>query len=583
MWAFVRYCLCIIVFFAIESRCQTLEARGLQGIAAPSRETIRQILNKLERMRNPAAMTARDSGETNKCGLGLGFDVVNVWQYLNKEQKQRAALLLKPVHAQKETVIGNIRIHFDTVGVHEPALLDANGQRIPGTARSYVDSVGKYFNEVWSFEVDSLGYFAPPLEAGQFYYNVYVLNLQGNYYGQTWWDPDQPINPGQTPPRFATFIEIDNDFFETLYFSKGMEGLKVTAAHEFHHAIQLGSYGFWSRDIFFYEITSTWMEDVVYDGVNDYHQYIKTSSGQPRGHFLTPFRSFNVANGFIEYSRAIWGKYIEKRLDRSAMRQTWDRMRRESSLAAIDWVLGQHGSSLREAYSEFSLWNFFTADRADSVNFYSEAVHYPPIRLQDSLQFQPPLGTISPGIGMESLGAEYLKVLLNPSRTITVYPIIVKHNVVEAGNNTSERFVFTIRSDGGDNSYTQFQAEGATYWTKISGVSNSYDWTIIQPGVKVIPSSVVVYPNPFYAGQQNWIRFELPDDNTSRGGIYIFSSSMELVYSAEQDLVPSTLRSRHFRWDGESNSGPLAASGVYVYVLEAGSRQYTGKFTLIRK
>ena len=54
---------------------------------------------------------------------------------------------------------------------------------------------------------------------------------------------------------------IDNDF--TSYFSSGINGARVTVAHEFHHSIQGGNYIFRPEDTFFYEITSTAMEEFV--------------------------------------------------------------------------------------------------------------------------------------------------------------------------------------------------------------------------------------------------------------------------------------------------------------------------------
>jgi hypothetical protein len=38
-----------------------------------------------------------------------------------------------------------------------------------------------------------------------------------------------------------------------------------------------------------------------------------------------------------------------------------------------------------------------------------------------------------------------------------------------------------------------------------------------------------------------------------------------------------------FRWNGRRDDGEVAASGIYVYVLEHGGQESVGKFALVRK
>lgn len=69
-------------------------------------------------------------------------------------------------------------------------------------------------------------------------------------------------------------MRIDNSYYESSYYTRGINALKVTLAHEFGHAVQLLSYGLWDEDIWFYEMTSIWLEEAVFDDVNDYYAYI---------------------------------------------------------------------------------------------------------------------------------------------------------------------------------------------------------------------------------------------------------------------------------------------------------------------
>ena len=62
-----------------------------------------------------------------------------------------------------------------------------------------------------------------------------------------------------------------------------MQSAQVTAAHEFFHAIQFAyDYG---EDAWMLEATATWMEERVFDKVNDNRQYL------PAGQVADPMTS----------------------------------------------------------------------------------------------------------------------------------------------------------------------------------------------------------------------------------------------------------------------------------------------------
>ena len=72
---------------------------------------------------------------------------------------------------------------------------------------------------------------------------------------------------------------IDNDYAGG-YYSTGINGARVTVAHEFHHGIQCGNYSpknssslYRNSDVFYYKLTSTAMEEFVVDVVNDYYSF----------------------------------------------------------------------------------------------------------------------------------------------------------------------------------------------------------------------------------------------------------------------------------------------------------------------
>jgi len=303
-----------------------------------------------------------------KCGFIWSARLLQVARSVERAQAHELFSILQPAGTQTDTLIGHFRIHFDSSGVDAPALLDENLQRIPGTALAFADSVGRFFNKAWSVEIDQIGFDPPPLAAGAPWYDIYIKELGANYYGQTV-PVDPPLNPGQPPLRYLSYIEIDNDFKD--FYTKGMKGLKVTAAHEFGHAIQLGAYGFWENDVYAYELTSTWLEDAVFADVNDYYQYLKD--------FFVGFRN---GRSFYDgtyggYERCVWGIFLAKKFGIRTMSSVWKRMTQVPFLTATDAVLWEIGSGLADAFADFSYWNYFTADRADTARFYPDGQAYP--------------------------------------------------------------------------------------------------------------------------------------------------------------------------------------------------------------
>lgn len=525
-----------------------------------------------------------------KCGFRLAAEVAVLWPRMSGFNRREMLPLIDPPLLQKNKVLGRFRIYFDTTNINgnEPALLDGSGNRVPNSWNAYVDSVGKFFNEVWERQVSDLGYERPPFEQGQGSYNVYIDNLGPSIYGFTQpFPPSDPINPGQYPPRYSSYIVVHNDFRP--FFSKGMDGLKVTAAHEFHHAIQLGGYGLRDTDLFLYEITSTWMEDVVYDDVNDYYQYIRSSNGSPRGHFATPHRSLNATDGFIEYGRAIWGKFIEKRFGISTMKRTWEHLRSVGALQAIDMAAREVGSSLRESLVEFSLWNQYTSVRADSARYYSEARNYPLIKFRrDSLTFQTPISIFPEPQGTEALGSVYLKIYFGLGESQSLVAIISNLDMGRAGNGQSFAFQYLVRSDDpGTPDFSKLTIENRDYWARIDGVTSIGDWRAIHVVNKDLVwqnvQEVLVYPNPFLPPEHTWIRFQVPRGGGQPVGLYVYSSSMELVYFGDQFINQSGFGFPYVSWDGRSQEGIPVSSGIYFYVVNSGTQVFNGKFSVLRK
>jgi hypothetical protein len=125
--------------------------------------------------------------------------------------------------------------------------------------------------------------------------------------------------------------------------------MQVTAAHEYFHAVQFG-YDI-GEDPWFMEATATWVEDEVYDRVNDNVAYLRQG---PVGH---PARSLDSrASGYF-YGAWIFFRHVTERFPSSdaglpvVVRRMWrlaDAAGQDApnlySMAAVEQALSEQGS-----------------------------------------------------------------------------------------------------------------------------------------------------------------------------------------------------------------------------------------------
>jgi hypothetical protein len=517
-------------------------------------------------------------GEPIKCGLTILTHAIRNRLALSIPAREALTGLLTRDVMQKSRLSTHFRIHYDTIGANTPAMLDTLHKRIPGSAEQYVDSVVAIAEQVYSFEIGTLCYLPPPgdgTEGGGSEYDIYVEPQPGEY-GETVPDPNTP--EGDT---CITFMRIHNAFDDFVYpdYNRGLPALRVTLAHEFHHAIQIGRYGFWSRDIFYYEITSTWMEDVVFPEVNDYYNYLRNQGGQ----FRNPGIGFAVADGMIEYSRAIWGHYVAKKFGRDAMRSSWEQIRHMRPITAIDAALRQYSSDFTIAFSEWASWNHFTGPRSDSARYYPDGRDYP-------LMAELPVDYASPSLEfegtLESVSSRYYQVLSAPDTlTLVVSNVNVAGSL--AGDMSEFPYTCALRSSRPDNSYTD---TGMGIYIKLTGVADRLNWMmtyIIDGAVGPASGALMLaeglaFPNPFRPDGTRQIFIPVTSAVPVRGTLKIFSSNMDLVSSMEQTSSP-VLGRQAFRWNGDTGGGAIARSGIYIYVLKLDDRTLKGKIALVRQ
>ncbi len=510
--------------------------------------------------------------DTGKCGFGLYVEALKNLDKFDEVQKSNIKKSLERPKLQKSIVTpsGKFRVHFDTTGVNEPFLVDEFGNKIPNSWRMYVDSAAKYIDSVYQVEVNLMGFefnFDDDTLGGGVEYDIYIQDLPDGLYGETVFDYSSPLPRAGKAQRYLSFMRIDNSYSESSYYTQGIEALKVTLAHEFGHAIQLLSYGLWETDLWFYEMTSTWLEEAVFDDVNDYYAYL------PR-FFNYTSRPIYLHDG---YDLVVFGIFLQERFTHRLLLKSWENVRNYTPLPALELALNSFNSSLKREFVEFSLWNFYTGERA-KAGYYKEGSNYPKVRFATS---QPIPITSNEAQIENSAGPLSTQYYMFVWRSDTMIAIISNVNLNEAFNRSEDEFVFHyhLTLNAPSDAYTSL-GNGFKAKLKVPDFDNWGNLNILNLQVAFSKDNNA-FPNPFYADGVEKILIPV-DFEAEEVELKIFTSGLDLVYSNK--IKPEFNFGNYFvGWNGKNNSGELVKTGVYIYYILAGSREKFGKFVLIRK
>ena len=202
----------------------------------------------------------------------------------------------------------------------------------------------------WTREVDQLGYRAPASDGtagGDARFDVYLADVSSQgYYG--FCVPEAPV-AGQQYLAQAYCI-LDNDMLG--FPMDPVSSLRVTAAHEFFHAIQFNIDA--AEDAWWMEASATWMEEQVAGDVNDNRQYL------PVGQLGKPGVPLDTYDGSLAmYGNWIFVQRLSQRYGVDAVRQVWARLDAaagapdEYSIQGIKSYLADRGTTFPSFYSTF--------------------------------------------------------------------------------------------------------------------------------------------------------------------------------------------------------------------------------------
>ena len=215
---------------------------------------------------------------------------------------------------------------------------------------------------VWKKEVRKLGYKKPLSDkdwpgsggsdnGGNGKFDVYLQNLgDDGVYGYCTTEFVRVKN-GRSTRQGGGYCVLDNDFSTAEYGAPPADSMKVTAAHEFFHAIQF-AYDY-TEDGWLLESTATWMEERHADKVDDNRQYLPASQiSAPQ----TPLDLFN-SGGSQQYGNWVWWEHLTQQFGNGLVKKVWNTTTGGTySTQAVKKVLKKKGG-FPKRYARFAAGN----------------------------------------------------------------------------------------------------------------------------------------------------------------------------------------------------------------------------------
>ncbi len=193
----------------------------------------------------------------------------------------------------------NVCVHWARESVDAPPKADSDDDGLP----NQVEKTREMMNLVWERIIDSGGYEAPleDKKGPDAKLDVYLVDIGNDrLYGYCGAE-----NVGKAR-AWAAYCVLDDDYAKKQYPAHTPLGnLQVTAAHEFFHAVQFG-YDV-REDAWLMESTATWIEDEIFDEVNDNRFYLPASS------LRSPQKPLDTSGGLYLYGNWIWWRYLTER------------------------------------------------------------------------------------------------------------------------------------------------------------------------------------------------------------------------------------------------------------------------------
>ncbi|HEX2111281.1 MAG TPA: MXAN_6640 family putative metalloprotease [Gaiellaceae bacterium] len=265
----------------------------------------------------------------------------------------------------------NVCVHWVEATPDAPPLVDEDTSGVP----DWVETTRRTFEHAWAYEVGVLGY-RPPLSdygslanGGDARLDVYLADIgDRGYFGYC--TTDDPA--ARVVLEVSAYCVVDDDFANSGFGGRSpLHALEATAAHELFHAIQF-AYD-WLEDAWLMEGTAAWIEDEVFDALDDNRTFLHASP------LAQPEVALDDGRRGHEYGAWIFWRFLSERFGAPIVREVWERAALGGdggtySLEAVSAAVAARGSPFASAFVAFAV-----ANRTPGTA-YEEGAAYPAAR-----------------------------------------------------------------------------------------------------------------------------------------------------------------------------------------------------------
>ncbi len=504
-----------------------------------------------------------------KCITPLFVMMTSYEQQLTEETKKAFDKTFRtPTVAASESFIsasGKFIVNYETSGPDAVPLADLNFNSIPDYVEWIAEAADSSYNHILGLGfTDIFSKKSAPYE---------IRVEDGGAYGFT-------------PLPNAPYIGIENDFvgFPDNTDPEGNQkgAVKVTMAHELKHVFQFVQNG-WSGDPDrWLEMDATLYEEVVYDEVNDYYNYL---DGFGNNYFRSPTSTIIPGS----YEDIAWALFFEERFGNTFWTNVWNRIESSSPnitfLGAIEEALADFDTSFEEAVTENFLWHFASGSKNATPLFgFDESNVYPSPRLSET--FSEVQLSLTESQTLSRFSGRYFEFdLINQNPNLLRFDILSSSPDIRTGliayyNDLSVETLLITEPEANELtfqetnfSWQQIDRLGVVFFNSSVSSSNTFQFQVYDyvPTNIASPELDQNYPNPF--NPNTTIKVTLPFSQQIKLTVYDYLGRE--VQVVREGVLPSGVTSIQF-------NAARFASGVYFYRLESNEGVLTKKMTLIK-
>jgi hypothetical protein len=296
-------------------------------------------------------------------------------------------------------------VHYTLGGVDAVPSADANGDDTP----DWVAEVGAALETIWRVEIDQLAWPAPLPdngEGGDSRFDVYLMELfskglggyvspEGGFVG------DNPDTSRTEQYAAYGYMVLDNDYIDPnppagLKVWPPSDWMRIIAAHEFNHMLQISIAGVHAMRWFF-ESTANWMETQVFPDLRDNLEAAGAVFKSPDTCLLRYGGVNRVESGLHWYGMWVFNQMLTEEYGAGLILDIWLRMGDSAGYGPFDEAFAARGTTFEDEVRRLAL--------AVLLRDFTNGSVYPTARLQESVDAP---GEWSPADGVQRYAMDYV-------------------------------------------------------------------------------------------------------------------------------------------------------------------------------